>query len=118
MSDAKIISEVPISMTDLLVELKKIEKRDAEVNFRVTKVNEYLGRFLKLKKKEHDDLVQKITELSIPRLKEYHIIKIADMLPTSPEEIKMVLQGYPLSLSADSLKKIASTVRDALPTKK
>lgn len=118
MTDAKIIAEVPLSMADLHTEIKKIEKRDSEVNFRVSKVGEYLSRFLKLKTTEHAELVGKLTALNIPRLKEQHIIKIADLTPTTAEDIKVILQGYPLSISNDNLKKIAGAIKEFLQAKK
>ena len=118
MTDAKILSEDPISMQDLQVEIKKIEKRDEEVSFRVTRVEEYLTRFLKLNKKEHEELVGKIGALSIPRLREHHIIKITDLMPIGADDIKAVLQGYPLSVSSDNLKKIAGVVKEFAQAKK
>lgn len=118
MTDAKIITEEPLSMADLHTEVKKIEKRDTAVNFRVSKVGEYLSRFLTLKAAEHAELVKKLTALDIPRLKEQHIIKIADLTPTTAEDIKMVLQGYPLSISSDNLKKIAGVVKEFVQAKK
>ena len=112
MTDARIIEEKPISMQELLMELKRIEKRDKEVSFRVTKVQEYLQRFLNLKKKQHEELVEKLLALDIPRLKEEHIIKIADIMPMNSDEIKLVLQRWPISVSNDNLEKIASVVKE------
>ena len=105
-----------MSMSDLHTEMKRIKKRDEEVSFRVNKVEEYLGQFLQIKNKSHLELVGNIKKLEIPRLKTSHIIKIADILPTSPEEVKMALQGYPISLTGDSLKKIAKVVEGFAPT--
>lgn len=118
MTDATIINEEALSMAELHTEIKKIQKRDEEVNFRVSKIGEYLSRFLKLKKKDHQELIEKLTALNIPRLKPHHIIKIADLTPTTAEDIKLVLQGYPLSVSNDNLKKIATAVKEFLQAKK
>lgn len=118
MAEAKIITEVPLSMADLHTEVKKIEKRDTAVNFRVSKVREYLSRFLWLKAAGHAELVKKLTALDIPRLKEQHIIKIADLTPTTVEDIKVVLQGYPQSISSDNLKKIAGVMKEFVQAKK
>jgi len=118
MTDAIIVNEVALSMADLQAEIKKIQKRDEEVNFRVSKVGEYLSRFLTLKKKDHEELIGKITALNIPRLKPLHIIKIADLTPTTADDIKMILQGYPLSVSNDNFKKIAAAVKEFIEAKK
>ena len=117
MTDATIINEEALSMAELQTEIKKIQKRDEEVNFRVSKLGEYLSRFLTLKKSEHAELVKKITALNIPRLKPLHIIKIADLTPTTAEDIKLVLQGYPLSVNNDNIKKIAVVVKEFLQAK-
>ncbi|MBS3165258.1 hypothetical protein J4439_07555 [Candidatus Woesearchaeota archaeon] len=117
MTDAKIITEDALSMGDLLQELRKVKKRDGEVvSFRVTKVEEYLSQFLK--QKSHVELLEKLHKLEVPRLKDMHLIKIVDLMPASPDEVKMVLQAYPLSVSAENLKKIADVVREFSPAKK
>ncbi len=90
--------------------MKAIKKRDGELNFRAGKTEEYLNYFATLKAKEADELAQKIRDLEIPRLKEEHIIKIIDLLPDDIEEVKLTLQGYPLTVTKENIKKIADVV--------
>jgi|TARA_B100001971_G_C17999764_1_gene436668 DNA-directed RNA polymerase subunit F len=115
MPDAKIISEKPINLLQLKEELEKIKKRDKEVNLRVNKTDEYLQHFASFKKAK--ELEEKLTKLNVPRLKEQHIHKIIDVLPTTVKDLKVVLQGYTLTVNNDNMKKIADTVNGFVETK-
>jgi DNA-directed RNA polymerase subunit F len=116
----QLISEAPISMAELKAKLAEIKKRDSELNFRATKTEDYLNQItdsiLSADKTEH--LKKKLDELQIPRLKPEHITKIVDILPTTEEQLKLILQGYILSLSAANLKKVVEVVNEYVGQKK
>jgi DNA-directed RNA polymerase subunit F len=40
------------------------------------------------------------------------MIKLMDVMPTTPNEIKTVLQGYTMTLSAEDLKRIADLIKE------
>ena len=63
------------------------------------------------------ELEEKLTKLNVPRLKEQHIHKIIDVLPTTVKDLKVVLQGYTLTVNNDNMKKIADTVNGFVETK-
>jgi len=109
MADAKILNEVPISMKELKEELAKIKKRDKELNFRANKTEDYLNQFVSMKKEK--ELEEELNKLKIPRIKEQHIKKIVDILPVTVDELKTLIQGYPISVNADNLKKIVDVVK-------
>jgi DNA-directed RNA polymerase subunit F len=113
MSKPEIIEEKPISMAELKEDLKKIKKRDEELNFRAEKTQEYLDQFVTIKDKEGKELAKKIEELDIPRLKPEHIIKLVDILPTTPEEVKIVLQGYTITVTKENLKRVADVIKES-----
>lgn len=104
------LSETPINVHQLKKELERIKKRDGELSFRAQKTEEYLQHFGTLKNAE--DLIQKLSKLDIPRLKDLHMHKIADMMPTSIEELKVILQGYTLTVNNDNLKKIMDALQE------
>lgn len=109
----QILSEIPISMSDLKEKLVEIKKRDGELNFRSTKTEDYLNQIdCILGVKQADELKKKIEGLEIPRLKSEHIIKIIDVLPTTEEHLKMILSGYILTISQANLKKIVELVNE------
>ena len=115
MTDMQIISEVPINSYQLRKELESIKKRDSELNFRANRTEEYLNEITILKNAE--ELFDKIVSLNIPRLREQHIHKIIDITPTTLNELKVVLQGYTLTLSNESMKKIIDTINEFLEKK-
>jgi len=110
MTSVKVLSEKPISIGELKDDLESIQKRDGELGFRSNKTLEYLNHFVG--KENRKELVKKLQALNIPRLKDTHIIKIADFMPTKVEELKIVLQGYPITINNDNLKKVCSTVEE------
>jgi DNA-directed RNA polymerase subunit F len=108
----EILEEVPMSMAQLKEELDKVKKRDKELNFRAAKTDEYLSQVISIKSSE--ELFKKLTALNVPRLKEQHIYKIMDVLPTTVDGLKVILQGYTLTVNNANLKKIADAVKDFL----
>lgn len=105
-------------MVELKQEVAKIKKRDKELGFRVGKIEEYLNIFVTLNSKQQKELEEKIAKLKIPRLKDTHTKKIVDILPVNLEQLKVVLQGYTLTVTQDNMKKIVKIVADYLPEKK
>ena len=104
----EVISEKPIGMSELKQEIEKIKKRDKELGFRATRTEEYLQHFSTLKNPE--ELAKKLDALKIPRLREIHVIKIIDILPKTVDELKVILQGYTITVNSENLKKIIDTV--------
>jgi|TARA_B100002003_G_C13983833_1_gene475692 DNA-directed RNA polymerase subunit F len=108
MTTAEIIAENPISTYELKEELEKIKKRDKELNFRAARTEEYLSQTASFKKAT--ELHEKLVKLNIPRLKENHIKKIIDIMPMTVNDLKVVLQGYTVSVNNDGMKKIVDTI--------
>lgn len=111
----EILSETPINTYLLKEELSKIKKRDKELNFRAQKTEEHLEQAAIHKGAQ--ELFDKITNLNISRLREQHIHKIIDILPTTVKDLKVILQGYTVSVSSDNMKKIVDTVNGFLKKK-
>jgi len=107
----KIISEESANIVELREELKKIKKRDEELGFRTNKTIEYLNDFVTLKPEEAKKLYEDIEKLNIPRLKEIHIHKIIDLMPATVDELKVILQGYTITVTKDSIQKIIVAVK-------
>ncbi|MAG08227.1 hypothetical protein CMO89_02040 [Candidatus Woesearchaeota archaeon] len=102
------ISETPLTMAEVKEDLSKIK----DPNIRVNKTVEYLNQFTKLPLKDSKALFEKLDKLKVPRLKEKHICKIVDIMPTSTEELKSALQGYTITVNNENIKKIISTVKE------
>jgi len=108
----EILSETPINAYKLKEELAKIKKRDNELNFRAQKTEEHLQ--ITATHKEADKLSEKINKLGISRLRDQHIQKIVEVMPATVKDLKVVLQGYTISVTNDNLKKIADAVNNFL----
>ena len=107
-----VISESPITISELKEGIDKIKKRDSEPSFRVTRTDEYLQAFSSLSNKQAAELVEKINKLNVPRLKDVHVCKIVDLMPTDPNDLKMILQSYTLTVSNDNIKKVADLIKE------
>ena len=108
----QILSENPINTYELKEELSKIKKRDKELSFRAQKTEDHLVQTATHKNADH--LYDKIIKLNISRLREQHINKIMDVMPTTIKDLKVVLQGYTVSVSTENMKKIADTINNFL----
>ena len=104
----EIISENPITASQLKEELAKIKKRDKELNFRAVKTEEHLEHISV--PKHADEIFNKINKLNISRLKEQHIHKIIDIMPATIKDLKVIMQGYTISLNNENMKKIVDIV--------
>ncbi len=110
MSIPNIIEEKPITMAELKEELDKIKKKDKELNFRANKTYEHLTQFGKHDYNKAKELIDKLEKLKIPRLKEEYMVKIVDVLPTTLDDLKVLLQGYTVTIKSENMKKIVETV--------
>lgn len=110
MTKPEILNEEPVTMVEIKEELRKIKKRDTDLNFRSNKTDEYIKQFVHLSSKDAVELEKKLVGLEIPRLKDVHIKKIIDLMPKTQEELKGILSAYTVTVNNDNLKKITETV--------
>ena len=97
-------------MVQLKEELEAVKKRDKELGNISAKTEEYLAQFVILSIKQADELEAKLKAMNISRLKDEFIIKIIDVMPTTVEDLKTLLQGYVVSVNQDDMKKIVDVV--------
>lgn len=117
MTKPEILEKQPLTIAELKGALSKLKKRDEELSFRAGKTEEYVNHVAQLNQKQAAELKKKITELEIPRLKDEHVVKIVDLIPKSLAELKLVLQGYTVTVSNDNLSKIVAAIKDVVPSK-
>ncbi len=115
--EPKTISQEPVTLAELKEEIARIKQREKEPSIRVTKLEDYLNSFVELTPEQGKALRAAIGKLAINRLKEEHICKIIDTLPRTTGELKIVMQGYALSLTNDALNKIVEAVNEFLGKK-
>lgn len=110
MSEITILSEKPLTLSELKEKLAKIEKRDKELSFRANKTKEYLANFT-VKEKGISALKKKIEELNISRIKERHIVKLIDVMPKDIDSLKMILSGESLTLKEEDYQKLLEALQ-------
>ena len=118
MSKPTIIEKQPLNTSFFKKELDQIKERDGELTFRGGKTEEHLNHIKPMDAKKAEELLKKLEELDIPRLKPEHMHKIVDILPKNDSHLKVVLQGYTLTVNDDNIKKIMEVVKEFLPKKK
>ncbi|MFP4567793.1 MAG: hypothetical protein ACLFN8_02515 [Candidatus Woesearchaeota archaeon] len=112
MSNIEIVGKEPITLAELKTELAAIQKRDGEPSFRAGKTMDYINQFKPLSKTAAKELSKKLNALDIPRLKEEHIAKVIDLLPQTNDELKVILQGYALTVTKENIAKIIEVVKE------
>ncbi|MBS3116342.1 hypothetical protein J4421_01975 [Candidatus Woesearchaeota archaeon] len=117
MVNPEFIQEQPLSLAGAKKVLTEIEKRDNELNYRSNRAKEFFEQFPILSLEKKDELYKKITSLNLTRLKEEHLMKILDFLPKTTEELKIVLQAYPLSMPKKDQEAIVEVVKEVHPNK-
>ncbi len=109
MSEAKILSEKPVSFFYVLKELKKTEKE--KLGFRAGKTFDYLSKFTRLNEKQYEEVYKNVMDLNLPRVKDIHIIKIVDLWPEDIESLKLVFSSDNLSLKTEQLQQILDVLK-------
>lgn len=107
----QILEEKAINIAELKAELSKIKRKEKELGFRANKTMEYLNQFSTLSDKKAQELYEKIDKLGIPRLRDIHINKVVDLLPKSVEDLKVILQGYTVTVKKEDMQKIVDVVK-------
>ena len=115
--EPKIISQIPVTLAELKEEISRIKAREKEASIRITRMEDYLNAFAEISTAQGKELRTALTKLDINRLKDEHICKIVDILPKNANELKVVMQGYALSLTNDASSKIIETINEFLAKK-
>ncbi len=114
MPNPQFIAEKGISLVEVKAALDKIEKRDPTLNYLSTKSKGYLDSFATISAAKKEELHKKLSDLQLTRLKGEHLAKIADFLPKTVNELKIVLLAYPLSLPKKDQESIVAAVQEMI----
>lgn len=108
----KILSETPINASEVKGILEEIQQREKELSFRAQRTLEHLQATNVLPPKKAKELENALAKLEIPRLKDQYVHKLIDILPKTQDEVKLILQGYALTVTNENCKKIADTIAE------
>ncbi len=112
MPSPQFVSETPLALAEVKHSLHSLEQRDGSLNFLSNKAKEQQELFVSLPLEKKNALYAKLSGLNLTRLKEEHFCKIIDFLPKDLEQLKVVLQSYPLSLPKKDQESIVEVVKE------
>jgi len=92
----------PLSMAEATDFIKKEEGKE-------TDMVGFIKKFNKLKSKEAKELKQEIERMDIIKIKPEYLVKIADILPDSPEELNKIFAD--VSLDEDETRRVLEAVK-------
>ncbi len=107
-----IVSESATNSAEVKKILEQIKEQDKELGFRAQRTLDHLESTGTLPQKKAKELENALKKLEIPRMKEQHIHKLIDVLPKTAEDVKLILQGYALTVTNENCKKIADTIAE------
>jgi len=88
--------------------LKKMSKERKELLYEQRIALEHAQKFTKLNVKKTNDMIKELKGLDF--LEEIHAVKIADILPTTQDDVKAIFAKERLSLGENEIKKILDIV--------
>ncbi len=107
----EILKETPVCCADIKENLEAIKKKEKELNFRAQKTEDYLQSMNLISSKKAQELYGKLDKVGVARLRDVHLVKLIDTMPTTDADVKVVLSGYAgLTVKKDELKKIADII--------
>lgn len=112
MPNPQFIETKSACLADVKTMLEAVEQRDKELNYLSNKCKDFLVSFEPLPGNKTAALAKKLMGLQLTRLKEEHVVKIVDFLPKDTDELKVVLQAYPLSMPKKDMDAIVEVVKE------
>ena len=88
--------------------LKKISKERKELTYEQRIALEHAEAFSKISVKATQDLIKELKTLE--RLEEFHVYKIADILPTTADDVKAIFAKERFTPTETEIKKIVEIV--------
>ncbi|MDD5023446.1 MAG: hypothetical protein PHU63_04720 [Candidatus ainarchaeum sp.] len=103
----EIINEKPVP----IAEVKDLIGKRKEYSYRQKLALEHAKDNAKLSLKNTQALIEDLKKLEIRRLREKDIIKIADMVPKTIDDLKVIVSGSATPLIKDEMEKVIEIVK-------
>ena len=97
-----------VSLPEVKNMLKKIEKERKELIYEQRIALEHAQKFAKLSVKQTKDLIKDLMKLE--NIGESHAYKIADILPTTEDDVKAIFAKERFTLSESEIKNILKVI--------
>ena len=99
----------PVSISEVKNILKKVEKERKELLYEQKIALEHAHKFTKLPVKKVTDIIKELSKLEF--IQEIHAYKIADILPTTENDVKTIFAKERITLGENEIKKILEIVK-------
>ena len=106
------LSTEPLTLTDVKQAVESIEQRNPELGLLTQKTKEYCDAFCTLTPEQKDEVLQGLRSLEITRLRDEHLFKLIDFMPKTEEELRTVMQSYPITLSKTDKDNIIAKIKE------
>lgn len=103
----EIISERPIPIS----EVKDLMGKRKEYSYRQKLALEHIKDNAKLSEKNAKAVIEELKKLEIRRLREKDIVKIADLVPKTIDELKVILSTSATPLIKEEMEKVIEIVK-------
>ena len=107
--EVKITKEQPLLLSEVEQSLGKIKKKDRLPIQEVT--YDFNRKFAKIKTEKSKKLVEEITALEIPRVTEFHIYQIANLMPKNLGELRSIFAGTKTTITPENIKSMLEIVK-------
>lgn len=99
----------PIPLAEAKNILKKASKERGELLYEQKIALEHAQKFAKLPVKKTNEMIKELASLDF--LEHIHAIRIADLLPTTEDDVKTIFAKERITLGGNEIKKILEIVR-------
>jgi DNA-directed RNA polymerase subunit F len=100
-----IIERTPLNMTEVQDILEKIPESEKKLS-----ASNFIEKFIKIKKSSAEKIKTELKNLDSSKIKNEHVVKIIDILPSDASDINKIFTD--ISLSEDEINKILEIVKN------
>jgi DNA-directed RNA polymerase subunit F len=104
----KVIESKPVGMPEAKMIMSSREE-DSELSYEQKLAVEHLNKFTKLDSEESKKFIEEISQ--VLRMSPETTVKILDLLPQTPDELRMIFAREKFSLKEDEINKILEITR-------
>lgn len=98
----------PVTLAEVKIILKNLSKDREELLYEQKIALEHVQKFSKLSLKKTEEMIKELSKLDF--LREIHVYKIVDILPSNEEDVKSILAKERITVGDKEIKNILEIV--------
>lgn len=107
--EVKVIKEQPLLMSEVEESLDKIKKKERLPIQEI--VYDFARKFEKLNTEKSKKLIDEIKALEIPRVTEFHIYQIVNLMPKNLGELRSIFAGTKTTITPENMKSMLELIK-------